>query len=228
MTRIASPTGVLRRLGLGFRERLNSAAQIHAPLVLVVGAGQDDCLMALAAAARPSTERLHLRELFREGRRYYLSPTVEGFRLYTDARRWSGSAGRTSAAAVLAGELVSMGSGAPVTLLRLRARMRPVHVLNALAFPAFVALLVAASPLDNVWKSLLVAALVGLTLITQRFEAAYQAHVMVEFVRKAIDGLPRVESLRIDAGRGPMVDSDSGFSQAWDRFYAEQTGQPDS
>lgn len=225
MTRIGSLTAIPRRLGRGFRERLSAAARIHAPVALVVGAGRDDCLSALGAAAKPSTERLHLRELFRDGRRYHLAPAAAGFRLFTDARRWSGSAGRTSPAAVLDGELVPMGSGdAPVTLLRMRARMRPAHALAALAFPAFVALVVAASPVESLWKPLLVGALIGLSLLAERFEAAYQAHVMVEFVRKAVDGLPRVDSLRLDAGRGPVVDGDAGFSQAWDHVYAGQTG----
>jgi len=226
MTPIAALKNRLRRLGTGLRERLRETARIHPPVVLLVGAGQDDCLMALAAAARPSAERLHLRELFRDGRRYYLSPTVNGFRLYTDARRWGSGAGRTSPAAVLDGELAAMGQGdSPVTLLRLQAHMRPAYVLAALAFPAFVVLLVVASPVENPWKPLLAGAIIVLSLLTQRFEAAYQAHVLAEFVRKALDGLPRVASLQLDGGRGPMVDGSSGFAQAWDRFYAEQTGQ---
>lgn len=223
---IAWLTDRLRRLGRRAGGRLGAAAQIHAPVVLLVGAGRETCLASLGAAARPSTERLHLRELFRDGRRYHLAPTVAGFRLYTDARRWGSGAGRTSAAATLDVELAVMGSAAaPVTLLRLRARMRLAHMLAALAFPAFVALLVLASPVDARWKPLLAGGLIGLSLLVQRFEAAYQAHVMVEFVRKALDGLPRAESLQIDAGRGPVIDGDAGFSQAWDRFYAGQTGQ---
>lgn len=226
MTPIAALKNGLSRLGSGLRERLRAAARIHAPVVLLVGAGQDECLMALAAAARPSAERLHLRELFRDGRRYYLSPTADGFRLYSDAKRWGSGAGRTSPAAVLVGELAAMGSAsAPATLLRLQVHMRPAYVLSALAFPAFVALLVVASPVENPWKPLLAGAIIALSLLTQRFETAYQAHVLVEFARKALDGLPRIDSLQLDGGRGPVVDGSAGFAQAWDRFYAEQTGQ---
>ncbi len=216
----------LRRMPGRVWGRLAERATIHAPVVLAVGASRDACLSALGAAARPSTERLHLRELFREGRRYHLSPTPAGFRLYTDSKRWTSGAGRTSPAAVLTGELAAMGdSGAPVTLLRLRASVRPAHALAALAFPAFVALLVAASPVDSLWKPILIVALIGLALLAQRFEAAFQAHAMVEFVHKALDDLPRAESLRLDAGRGPTVDGDAGFSQAWQRFFGEQSGR---
>jgi hypothetical protein len=46
---------------------------------------------------------------------------------------------------------------------------------------------------------------------------------MVEFVRKALDDLPQVHTPQLDPGRGDVVDADAGFSQAWQRFYAEQT-----
>jgi hypothetical protein len=222
MSRFAAIPAGLRAWPGRLRQRLFSRARIHEPVVLAVGAGRDTCLATLAAASRPSTDRLHLRELFREGRRYHLSPTASGFRLYTDTRRWSSNAGRTSPAAVLNGELVFAGDAdAPVTLLRLRASVRPAHALAALAFPAFVALIVLASPVDSVWKPLLVGGLLGLALLAQRFDAAYQAHAMVEFVRKALDDLPRAEMRRLDAGRSPA--GAAGFSQAWNRFYAEQT-----
>ena len=213
---------LVRRLFGQFRR----LARIHEPLVLAVAAGREACLSTLAASSRPSTDRLHLRDLFREGRRYHLSPTPAGFRLYTDARRWGGSgAGRTTAAAILDGELVALGDspGSPVTLLRLRASIRPAHVLAALAFPAFVALLVLGSPIESAWKLLLVLALIGLATLAQRFEAAWQASAMVEFVRKALNDLPQVESARLEPGRGPSVEQNAAFSEAWNRFYAEQT-----
>lgn len=221
MSRFAPFTGALRRLG----QRLNARTRLHESVVLAVGADRETCLATLAAASRPSTQRLHLRDLFREGRRYHLSPTSAGFRLYTDTRRFGSNAGRTSPAALLSGELASVGDAdAPVTLLRLRASVRPAHALAALAFPAFVALLVLASPVDSLSKPLLVVGLIGLALLAQRFDAAYQVHAMVEFVRKALDDLPRAEMRQLDAGRGPLVEGDAGFSQAWQRFYAEQTG----
>ena len=215
----------LSALMSGLRQRASSGARIHEPVVLAVGAGRETCLATLAAASRPSSERLHLRELFREGRRYHLSPTSTGFRLYTDTRRWGSNAGRTNPSAVLTCELAAAGQAdAPVTLLRLRTRVRPAHVLASLSFPAFVALLVLASPVDSLWKPLLVIGLLGLALLAQRFDASVQAHAMVEFVRKALDDLPRAEMQRLDVGRGPVVDGNAGFSQAWQRFYAEQTG----
>jgi hypothetical protein len=207
----------------GLRDQLG----IHPPVSLVVAASRDACLGTLASAARPSTDRLHLRDLFRDGRRYHLQARPEGFSLYTDTRRlWSSSAGRTSPAATLQGDMAAAGvSDAPITLIRLRARVRPAHVITTLAFPLFVAVLVLASPFELQWKLLLVTGLIGLAALTQRFEAAYQAHAMVEFVRKALDDLPQVHTPQLDPGRGDVVDADAGFSQAWQRFYAEQTGR---
>ena len=196
-------------------------------MALAVAASRDACLGTLASAARPSTERLHLRDLYRDGRRYYLDPRPNGFRLYTDTRRlWGSSASRTAPAAIVNGDLAAAGAGdTPITLIRLSTHMRLAQTLTALAFPAFVTLLVLASPLGNQWKWLLAVGLIGLAVLTQRFEAAYQAHAMVEFVRKALDDLPQVDAPRLDPGRGDVVDGDASFSQAWQRFYDEQTGR---
>lgn len=200
---------------------------LHPPVALAVAASREACLGTLASAARPSTERLHLRDLFRDGRRYYLDPRPDGFRLHTTTRRlWGNSFSRTAPAAALDGELTETGApDAPITLIRLKAHVRPTQVLAALAFPAFVALLVLASPFESQWKLLLVTGLIGLAALTQRFEAAYQAHAMVEFVRKALDDLPQVNAPRLDPGRGDVVDGDSSFSQAWQRFYDAQIGR---
>lgn len=124
------------------------------------------------------------------------------------------------------GEFTRTGApDAPVTLIRLKVHMRLAQMAGALAFPAFVAVLVLASPFENQWKLLLVAGLIGLAALTQRFEAAYQAHAMIEFVRKALDDLPQVNALQLDQGRGDVVDGDSDFSQAWQRFYEAQIGR---
>jgi hypothetical protein len=207
--------------------RVRDRLGLHPPVALAVAASCDACLATLASAARPSTDRLHLRDLFRDGRRYHLNPRHNGFQLFTDTRRpWGSGSGRTSPAATVSGELAAAGADdTPITLIRLKAHIRLVHIATALAFPAFVALLVLASPFENPWKALLVVGLIGLAALTQRFEASYQAHAMVEFVRKALDDLPQVDAPQLDPGRGDVVDGDSSFSQAWQRFYAEQTGR---
>lgn len=226
MTASRAVSEPLRRWLLRLRERVRIAAHLQPPVVLVVAAGAEACMATLAAAARPSTDRLHLRDLFRDGRRYHLEPIPAGFRLYTDTRQlWGSGARRTSPAAIVSGELATVGSpGAPVTLVRLQARMRPIQTVAALAFPLFVILLILASPVDHPWKVLLAAGVAGLAVLTERFEAAVQAHAMMAFVRKALDDLPRADAPRLDPGRGPQVEGDPAFSQAWQRFYSEQTG----
>ncbi len=216
----------LRRAVLRARERVRIAANLQPPVVLVVAAGADACTATLAAAARPSTDRLHLRDLFRDGRRYHLEPVPAGFRLYTDTRQpWGSSARRTSPAAIVSGELATVGSAAaPVTLIRLQARMRPFQTVAALAFPLFVVVLILASPVEHPWKVLLAAGVAGLAVLTERLEAAVQAHAMMAFVRKALDDLPRADAPRLEPGRGPQVEGDSAFTQAWQRFTAEHSG----
>src|SRR5215213_7613053 len=80
--------------------------QLHPPVVLFVRAAQDVTLHTLVTAAKPSQHRLHLRELFTEGRRYYIEPTKEGFRMTSNSRLlWSSRRDRTAQAATLYGTL---------------------------------------------------------------------------------------------------------------------------
>lgn len=48
---------------------------------LTVKALPNDCVRALSAATRPNLDRLHLRNLFMDGRRYYVDVLNDGFQI---------------------------------------------------------------------------------------------------------------------------------------------------
>src|SRR5215207_10015722 len=104
------------------RLRWQALWQLHPPVALVVRASQRQCLQTLFIAAKPSAERLHLRNVFVGGRRYYLQPQPDGFKLTSDNRLlWGGRRNRSRMAAVVYGKFSSTGED--ITLVRLHSRM---------------------------------------------------------------------------------------------------------
>src|SRR5579862_6801167 len=102
--------------------------QLHPPVALVVGASQSKCLQTLAAAAKPSTDRLHMRDLFAGGRRYYLLPQPDGFKLtsYTSPL-WGNRRNRSRVSATVLGEFSSPSD--EVTFIRLHSRINLFYLI---------------------------------------------------------------------------------------------------
>lgn len=196
--------------------------QIHPPVALMVRASEAACLQTLLIAARPSYQRLHLRELFTDGRRYYIQPLPDGFRMTSDTRVfWGSRRRRTRMAAVLYG--VFSDSPDDITFVRLRVRMRITASFSALLIPAFVSSILIYTP----WSPPLIAVLVGLLFslswLGHRTDAAFQANEMVYFVQKALEDLPSVEAPALPAP-GPdvvMRSTSSEFLEQWQKFYDE-------
>ncbi|KXK22512.1 MAG: hypothetical protein UZ15_CFX003001035 [Chloroflexi bacterium OLB15] len=209
--------------------------QVHSPVTVLVGAPPAVCLQTLATATRPSTKRLHHRDLFQEGRRYYLQPLAAGFRLTSDTRVfWGERRRRTGSAAVLDGRFSAAGENdGMVTLMRLNARMTPVALATALLLPLFIASIVAYMPWDRSIIITLIVALFALGWISQRFNAAYQANEMVFFVRKVMEDLPQANVPELVAHGPDLVvnkpanneSPSADFMSEWERFYGEQVAK---
>ncbi len=209
--------------------------QVHSPVTVLIGAPPTVCVQTLATATRPSTKRLHHRDLFQEGRRYYLQPLESGFRLTSDTRVFRGERRRrTGSAAVLDGKFSAAGeNGGMVTLMRLNARMTPAALATALLLPLFISSIVAYMPWDRSIVITLIVALFVLGWVSQRFNAAYQANEMVFFVRKVMEDLPQANVPELVShgpdlvmerpvnGASPSAD----FMSEWERFYEEQVAR---
>lgn len=219
-------------------ERLPAAAlplralwQVHPPVTLMIGAVPEACLHTLLTATRPSTSRLHHRELFHEGRRYYLQRQSDGFRLTSDTRVfWGSRRQRTRSVTLISGAFSRGGSETqPVTFLRLRAQMRLAATISALLLPAFVSSILVMLPWQPSAIVVLIAALFGLSWTSQRFNAAYQANEMIYFVSKVMEDLPPAAIAALPE-RGPDViinPAERTFLSEWERFYDAQTGGDD-
>jgi hypothetical protein len=148
---------------------------------------------------------LHLRDLFRDGRRYYIEPIADGFRMTSNSRQpYGGRRRRTRVAAVLNGTFSRVEAG-DITFVRLRARMNRGYFLSGLLIPAFVTSIIVYMP----WGAPTVAALAGtlfaLSLAAYRLSAALQATEMIYFVRKVCEDLPQPAIKPLDAAAPDVV-----------------------
>jgi hypothetical protein len=202
--------------------------RVQRPVALAVGASAAVTLGALADAARPSQSRLHHRDLFVGGRRYYMRGAADGFEIRSDSKTFWSSKRRTPRAAVIEGTLTEAGS---ITTVRLDARLRPLYLLMALLMPTWMTVLVVAVPWSPLLTGSVVAALYGLALFGCRFGAALQAHEMTYFVRKALEDLPPAVVGELPASTDSVIDpAQRDFDAEWQRFYearrSEETQSP--
>lgn len=199
---------------------------VYPPMVMIVGAPPRECLKTIALAAKPGVARLHLRNLFTDGRRYYLDPRREGFWLTSNSTiPWRRRA-RTTVAAVMRGEFSDAGDGG--TRILLRARMRLVYLLDVFLIPAFISSILIFAPWPKWVIGLLVLALFGLSWTWHRLTATLQAAEMVYFIEKALEDIAPVEVPMLAASAEPMViTQDLDFRQQWEKFYDAHKGEQD-
>lgn len=204
------------------RRTLTRLRQLHPPVVLFVRATPEMCLQTLVIAAKPSQHRLHLRDLFADGRRYYIDLTREGFRLNSNSRLlWGRRRDRTDFAATLYGSVTALSD--EITSVRLHARSRWFYTLRGLLIPAWISAIVLSLPWPLTVQLAVCALLFALAFVSQRLSSALQAIEMVFFVQKALGDLPPAE-LKELAPAGPDVVQDTTnreFRAAWQRFYEQ-------
>jgi len=196
--------------------------RIHPLTIIAVGAPPDDCIHTLASAARPSQARLHLRDLFAGGRRYYFRPDKAGFVLQSDAVTFWHRRRRTRRSALLAGEIAALGT---VTTVKLDARLQAPHALVVMLLPTWMSALVAYAPWHPVLVTVIIIALYFLAIAWLRLDAALQARDMIYFVRKALEDLPEGEiGLLAQQTDDVITPREREFQVEWDRFYEEMHG----
>lgn len=199
---------------------------LHPPVALVVRAAPTLTLQTLIDAARPSTERLHLRNLFLDGRRYYIQPRADGFRITSDTRQfWGSRRRRTGVAAAVFGVLSTLEGDDTITSIRLITRLHAPYALSACLLPAFIGSIILSMPWETVLRMTLVVGLFVLSWFGHWLNAALQVGEMIYFVRKALEDLPPVEVAELGANMPHVVASPrDDFRAQWQKFYDEQTG----
>ncbi len=197
---------------------LGRLLRVNAPAYLTVGASLDDCLKTLALATRPSLDRLHLRNLFTDGRRYFLRLEGKQFQIKTNQKILWSRRGRTRHAAVLIGTCNAVGEAQ--TRIELHCRMRLLYFLDIFLIPAFMFSVMIFAP----WRPWLIAAL-GLSLLAlswvwHRSNARLQALEMIFFVHKSLEEIGVVELPGLGAQSPDVILDGRSFQQEWTRFMA--------
>jgi hypothetical protein len=193
---------------------------VHPPVALTVKATRTECLRAIALAARPDVERLHLRNLFTDGRRYYVDPRKTGFRLTSNSKIPWRRRGRTPVAALVNAEFSDAGEGA--TRILLRSRMRTLYLGEALLIPIFISSLLTFAPWPRILIAALIVTLFTLSWLAHRLTATLQASDMIYFVQKALEDIAPVEVPLLGKGDEPeVITQDREFREQWEKFYEE-------
>ena len=201
---------------------LNRVWYVQPSPVMIVQGSPNDCLRALAAAARPSKDRLHFRNLFMDGRRYYLNARDNGFQLTSDsAIPWRRKV-RSGVAAVLDASFAPAGENA--TRIHLQARMHLMFWLDIFPIPAFMTSILIFAP----WPSYIIVGIATmlflLSWIWHRLTAALQTADMIFFVGKALEDLRPTDQPLLAAGNPQVISTERDFHQQWQKFYEEHKG----
>ena len=198
---------------------------VYPAVIMTVGVPPRECLKTLVLAAKPGVDRLHLRNLFTDGRRYFLDPRADGFWLTSNSKvSWRRS--RTSVAAVLHGEFSDAGNGS--TRILVRARMRLLYLLEAFFIPAFVTSILIFAPWPHWLIVALALVLFGLSWLSHRLTATLQAAEMVYFIERALEDIAPVEIPVLAATAETIITPDVEFRQQWEKFYQEHKGEQDA
>ncbi len=195
--------------------------QLHPPVRVVVGAPRSLCMSTLITAAQPSQHRLHMRDAFRDGRRYAVQPTNDGFRITSEtSTRRNGRRFRTRPAATVTG---TFSGDDRVTFIRLRYQIHWLHMISGLLIPAFIASILVYVPWSPALITVIIAAIFALAFVVQRMEAALQVGEMVFFIEKAFEDFPPANVPELDSSvPGVVMKSKRDFHDEWQRFYEER------
>ncbi len=195
---------------------------VHPAVVLVFAVSPAVCLQTLLLAAKPSTRRLHLRDLFAGGRRYDVRPRESSFTITTThSVRWRYRV-RTGGVTLMFGALDT--PGAELTRVRLRVRIRLLYLLDVFLVPTFVASIIVFMDWAAWLIVLLVAALYTLSWLGHYYNARLEANELVFFVQKALEDYVPQAAPALGA-QSPGVTYDRDFAQVWQRYYEEQVGE---
>ncbi len=190
---------------------------VQKPIALWVKTTPEICLKTVEQATLPSINRLYLREVFANGRRYDVSPHEHGFTLTSSATSgWKGRQRVSSACSIHV--RIFPDPQTDQTALIITAKIKPFSMFNALWMPLGMVYLIGANP----WPRLILALLIGALFITSwlamRFSAAVDAADMTYFLQKAFEEFQHIQPAHLPAPENPDVVKSADFERMWQRF----------
>lgn len=208
---------VLRTL---VRVVLNRVWYVHPTVTLLLQATPNVCLQVMVNAAKPSVERLHLRNLFTDGRRYYLSAAQDGFQMRSTSKIPWRRRKRTRVAAVLFGTFSEVSTG--ITRVQLSSRMTAIYFLDIFVLPLWMGALLIFGPLRPQIALIGLGFIFALSWLWHWYGAVLQATEMVYFIQVALEDLQPAEIPALAAINPHVIYSEEDFQQQWQKFYDEQ------
>jgi hypothetical protein len=199
---------------------LNRVWYVHPTVTLLLQAAPAICLQVIANAAKPSVERLHLRNLFTDGRRYYLSEAQHGFQMRSTSKIPWRRRKRTQVAAVLFGTISEVGSG--ITRIQISSRMTVTYFLDIFILPLWMGALLIFGPLRPQVALAGLGLIFALSWLWHWYGAVLQATEMVYFIQVALEDLQPAEIPALAAVNQHVIYSQDDFQQQWQKFYDEQ------
>ncbi|GAB4340397.1 MAG: hypothetical protein Kow00117_20870 [Phototrophicales bacterium] len=191
---------------------------LHTPVIMLVYATPSMCLQTLMTNAKPSTQRLHLRNLFAQGRRYQITPNKTGFDLTTTSKVTWQYRKRTVSSSMMRGKLSPIGED--ITRVELETHIAPFYLLDCLFIPTFMTSLIVFMPWHPLLIGWLSAVLYLLSWVGHRYNARMEAHEMIWFVQKALEELTPATIPELDASTDHII-IQREFEQIWQQFYEE-------
>lgn len=207
-----------------FQRALSRLRTLHPPVMIAVRATPPEVLQTLVLASRPRLDRLHLRDLFHNGRRYEVLHSRDSFQVTSTARLlWGASQARTPVAATVYGSFITPAEG--LTLVRLHAGASQMTMIRGLLLPLWASFFVLALSWPLAPSLAVIGLMLGLGWVGARLNAALQALELVFFVQKVLADLPAGEVPTLVPGSPDVVRTpgDRDFQAVWERFYEEKS-----
>ena len=201
---------------------------VHPDVTLLVYASPAVCLGVLLQASKPSKDRLHLSDLFINGRRYhFVSGSADGFRMETTSKVPWRRKDRTRSTATLTGQFQMLDDN--LTQINITARIRLMNMASRFFLPIFFTPLF----LFAIWQSPLVRVIETLAIyilawISYRYSAAMDAHDMVYFIEKVLEDFMPTSVTELGSHVPHVVDNREDFPEAWEKFYSEHADESKS
>lgn len=193
---------------------------LHAPTQLMLNATPAQALAALQTAAKPSVERLHLRNVFADGRRYFLQfEPPNGFTLRTTSKVSWHPRRRTASVSVMHGRFVVLGD--TLTRLELSSHIVFFYLLDVFLLPTFLLTLIITMPWGAPVIVALTLALYGLSWAWHHSSAMLEAQEMLFFVDKALAEFIPPPPEPLGEGAQVVVDVLPDFARAWQKVHEQ-------
>ena len=198
---------------------------VHPAVTLLAKATPDETLALLATGTKPHRDRLHLQDLFADGRRYQIEKRQRGFVMHTNSKHyWRYTEGvvgirrRTRSAAKMLATLTPIADD--YTRIELLAHIRAGYFVDIFFVPGFMAVLVVLMPWVIWFQAGVIAVMVALSFAYHYYNAAYQANEMVFFVEKVLTDDLVTELPTLATENPDLMTANADFEQEWERFYS--------